>query len=640
MSEGSTIALSLFTDEDIYLFKEGRHSRLYDKLGSRSMQVGEDKGTFFAVWAPNAKSVSVIGDFNHWNSRSHILNPRWDSSGIWEGFIPNVEMGEKYKYFIQSKHHNFSGEKGDPFSFWWEVPSKTASIVWDLDYQWNDRDWQKKKESINQLNSPISIYELHFASWKRIPEEGGRSLTYREMADELPKYLTDLGFTHVEFLPMMEHPFQGSWGYQKVGYFAPSSRYGTPQDFMYLIEQLHHAGIGVYLDWVPSHFPSDAHGLAYFDGTHLFEHEDPKKGFHPDWKSYIFNYGRNEVRSFLISSAMFWCDKYRIDGLRVDAVASMLYLDYSRKKGDWIPNEYGGNENLEAVSFLRQLNEEVYREFPHVQMIAEESTSWPMVSSPTYLGGLGFGMKWNMGWMHDTLHFFSEDPINRKYHHNELLFSMVYAYNENFLLVISHDEVVHGKRSLIAKMPGCDWEKFANTRLFLGYLYTHPGKKLLFMGIELGQWSEWNHDSSLDWHLLQDNRHQGLYRWLKDLNSLYRNEPALYTLDFSPEGFEWIDFSNWEESVLCYLRKGTQNEDLLLVVCNFTPVVRENYKVGVDRKGLWVEVLNSDSKYYGGSNQGNYGGVLARPIPYFNRDYTIKLTLPPLSVIILKPEAS
>ncbi|MEX1012931.1 MAG: 1,4-alpha-glucan branching protein GlgB [Waddliaceae bacterium] len=628
---------SLLTDEDIYIFKEGRHFHLYEKLGSHPMKLENEEGTLFAVWAPNAREVSVIGDFNGWDRHAHILKPRWDESGIWEGFIPNVGKGAIYKYFIRSNHKDFEGEKGDPFGLVWEIPPKTASVVWDTTFDWSDESWIKKREAINRLDQPINVYELHFASWRRVPEEGNRSLTYREMAKILPNYLIDLGFTHVQFLPLMEHPFQGSWGYQKVGYFAPSSRYGTPQDFMYLIDELHRNGIGVFLDWVPSHFPSDSHGLAYFDGTHLYEHEDRKKGFHPDWKSYIFNYGRPEVRAFLISSAIYWFEKYHIDGLRVDAVASMLYLDYSRKEGEWIPNPYGGNENLEAIEFLKQLNEAVYHSYPYVQMIAEESTSWPMVSRPTYLGGLGFGMKWNMGWMHDTLQYFSENPVNRKYHHNELLFSLNYAFTENFLLPFSHDEVVHGKGSLIGKMPGDDWQKFANLRLLFGYMYAHPGKKLLFMGSEIGGWSEWNHDTSLEWDLLEHAPHQGIFQWIKDLNTIYRKEPSLYALDFVPEGFEWVDLYNWEESIISFLRKSPDTKDQLLIICNFTPVPRENYKIGVDQKGQWQEILNSDSKYYGGSNMGNVGRVHTRPLPCYGRDHTLKLTLPPLSILILKP---
>ncbi len=629
--------LSLLTDEDIYLFKEGRHFHLYEKLGAHPMKLETEPGTLFAVWAPNASQVSVIGDFNGWDKQAHILKPRWDESGIWEGFIPKVGKGAIYKYFIHSNHGGFEGEKGDPFGLVWEIPPKTASVVWDTTFDWNDESWLKKREVVNRLDQPINVYELHFASWRRVPEEGNRSLTYREMAEMLPQYLTELGFTHVEFMPLMEYPFEGSWGYQKVGYFAPSSRYGTPQDFMHLINELHKSGIGVILDWVPSHFPSDAHGLAYFDGTHLYEHEDRKKGFHPEWKSYIFNYGRPEVRAFLISSAIYWFEKYHIDGLRVDAVASMLYLDYSRKEGEWIPNQYGGNENLEAVEFLKQLNEAVYQGYPHVQMIAEESTSWPMVSRPTYLGGLGFGMKWNMGWMHDTLQYFSENPVNRKYHHNELLFSLNYAFTENFLLPFSHDEVVHGKGSLIGKMPGDDWQKFANLRLLYGYMYTHPGKKLLFMGSEIAGWSEWNHDTSLDWDLLQYAPHQGIFQWIKDLNKVYRSEPALFALDFVPEGFQWVDLHNWEESIISFLRKSPNAKDQLLVICNLTPIPRENYKIGVDQKGEWKEILNSDSEYYGGSNMGNVGKVRTRPLPCYGRDYTLKLTLPPLAILILKP---
>ncbi|MGA8164200.1 MAG: 1,4-alpha-glucan branching protein GlgB [Waddliaceae bacterium] len=631
-----TIISSLLTEEDVYLFKEGKHFRLYDKLGAHLLSIDNQQGVHFAVWAPNARSVSVIGDFNGWDPRSHPLNIRWDSSGIWEGFVPHIQQGAIYKYHIVSKLKNFTVDKGDPFAVSWEIPPKTASVVWDLGYDWNEKEWMQNRDDLNHLDAPVSVYELHYPSWRRKPEEGNRSLSYREMAEILPPYILEMGFTHVEFLPLMEHPFLGSWGYQKVGYFAPSSRYGTPQDFMFLIETLHQKGIGVILDWVPSHFPSDEHGLCYFDGTHLFEHEDPKRGFHPDWRSYLFNYGRNEVRAFLISSAMFWCDRYHIDGLRMDAVASMLYLDYSRQAGEWVPNIYGGNENLEAVDFIKQLNRAVYERYPYMQTIAEESTAWPMVSRPTYLGGLGFGMKWNMGWMHDTLSYFSKDPVYRKFHHNELLFSLIYAFSENFLLPLSHDEVVHGKSSLLGKMPGNDWEKFANLRLLLGYMWAHPGKKLLFMGGEIGQWTEWNHDSSVEWHLLDYDPHQQIQKWVKDLNAVYRSEPALNGQDFSNQGFEWVDIADANQSVVSFVRKGKLLNQDLLIICNFTPLPRHYYKLGVSSKGTWEEVLNSDSAYYGGSNLGNLGAVKTRPIPYHGKDYTLSLTLPPLAILIFK----
>ncbi|HXG31138.1 MAG TPA: 1,4-alpha-glucan branching protein GlgB, partial [Thermodesulfobacteriota bacterium] len=511
MTNGGLLSkTSLITDHDVYLFKEGSHFRLYNKLGSHTMTVDGMRGTYFAVWAPNAERVSVIGDFNDWESESHPLSVRWDGSGIWEGFIPGIEKGTLYKYHIVSRYNDYRVDKGDPFAFYWETPPKTASIVWDLHYEWSDGDWMRRRHEYNSLKAPFSIYEVHLGSWRRVPEEGNRFLTYREMAHHLADYVKDMGFTHVEFLPVMEHPFYGSWGYQIVGYFAPTSRYGTPQDFMYLVDYLHQNGIGVILDWVPSHFPSDEHGLVYFDGTCLYEHLDRRRGFHPEWNSYIFNHGRNEVRAFLISNALFWLDKYHVDGLRVDAVASMLYLDYARKEGEWIPNVYGGRENLEAVSFIKRFNEAVYGEFPDVQTIAEESTAWPMVSRPVYIGGLGFGMKWNMGWMHDTLKYFSTDPIYRKYNHNHLTFSIWYAFSENFVLPLSHDEVVYGKGSLIGKMPGDEWQRNANLRALLGYMYGHPGKKLLFMGGEFGQWREWVHEESLEWHVLEYGFHRGV----------------------------------------------------------------------------------------------------------------------------------
>lgn len=631
-----TQEVSLLTDQDIYLFKEGNHFRLYEKMGAHVVTAGGVEGTYFAVWAPNARSVAVIGDFNGWNSTSHPLNARWDGSGIWEGFIPGLGQGVIYKYHIVSKFKRYRVDKGDPFALCWETPPKTASMVWDLRYEWKDQGWMKERHRPNALGSPLSVYEVHLGSWRRVPGEPPRFLTYREMAPSLAEYVKSNGFTHVEFLPVMEHPFYGSWGYQTVGYFAPTSRYGPPEDFMYLIDCLHQNDIGVILDWVPSHFPADEHGPAYFDGTHLYEHADLRQGFHPDWSSYIFNYGRNEVRAFLISNALFWLDRYHADALRIDAVASMLYLDYSRKQGEWIPNRYGGRENIEAVSFLKRLNEVVYGEFPDAQTIAEESTAWPMVTRPLYLGGLGFGMKWNMGWMHDTLAYLSRDPIHRKFHHDQLTFSVWYAFSENFLLALSHDEVVHGKGSLIGKMPGDDWQKFANLRLLFGYMFTHPGKKLLFMGGEFGQWREWAHEESLDWHLLEYGPHQGLQQWVRDLNRFYREEPALYELDFERNGFEWIDFRDWENSLISFIRRGRSTKGLLLVVCNFTPVPRHSYRVGVPVDGFWREALNSDAKEYGGSGQGNFGGLEADPIPFHGRPYSLSLTLPPLSIICLQ----
>jgi 1,4-alpha-glucan branching enzyme len=630
--------MSLITDHDIYLFKQGSHFTLYEKLGCHMTVLDGVPGASFAVWAPNAASVSVIGDFNHWNKESNPLEVRMDGSGVWEGFVPGIEQGAAYKFHILSDHNEYRVDKGDPFAFFWEPPPLTASRVWGLGYEWKDREWMERRRKANSLDSPFSIYEMHLGSWQRVPEEGDRFLTYRELAPRLANYVKETGFTHVEFLPVMEHPFYGSWGYQTVGYFAPTARYGTPQDFMFLIDTLHQNGIGVILDWVASHFPDDVHGLSYFDGTHLFEHADPKKGFHPEWKSYIFNHGRNEVRAFLISSARFWLEKYHVDGLRVDAVASMLYLDYGRNEGEWIPNEHGGRESMDAVSFIRRLNEAVYESHPDVQSIAEESTAWPMVSRPTFLGGLGFGMKWNMGWMHDTLDYFSKDPVYRKHHHNQLTFSIWYAFFENFVLPLSHDEVVFGKGSLMRRMPGDDWQKFANLRLLFGYMFSHPGKKLLFMGGEFGQWDEWYHEKSLDWHLLQHPAHQGVRRWVEDLNRLYRSEPALYEIDFANEGFEWADFHDWEGSIISYLRKGKNREQVLLMVCNFTPVPRRNYRIGVPRGGRWREVLNSDAVLYGGRGHGNFGGVEATPALAHGKYQSLSLTLPPLGILFLKNE--
>lgn len=640
MSDHSRILydVSTLTDPDIHLFKEGNHFRLYEKFGSHRMTVEGKKGIHFAVWAPNAAVVSVAGDFNEWDTASHPLKVRGDDTGIWEGFIPGIGKDVLYKYHIVSRYKDYQADKGDPFAFLWQIAPKTASVVSDLDYEWQDADWMKNRIKNNSLSSPVSVYEIHLGSWRRVPEENNRPLTYREMAEYLPEYVREMGFTHVEFTPIMEHPFYGSWGYQTTGYFAPTSRYGKPQDFMFLIDSLHQYGIGVILDWVPANFPDDVHGLVFFDGTHLYEHADPMKGFHPDWNSYIFNYGRNEVRAFLASSAVFWLEKYHADGLRIDAVASMLYLDYGRKEGKWIPNAYGGKENIEAILFLRKLNEEIYREFPDVQTIAEESTAWPMVSRPTYTGGLGFGMKWNMGWMHDILDYFAKDPVFRKYQHNQLIFSIIYAFSENFMLSLSHDEVVYGKGSLLNKMPGDDWQKFANLRLLLGYMYAHPGKKLLFMGGEFGQRREWTHEDSLDWHLLQFPQHQGVQIWLKHLHILYRGEPALYEIDFESVGFEWVDCTDWQKSIISFLRKGKTPGDYLLVVCNFTPVVRYNYRVGVPAGGYWKEVLNSDADEYGGSGQGNLGGVDATHVPYHGRYYSLPLIVPPLGIIFFKNE--
>jgi len=629
--------VTLLTDQDLYLFNEGTHVRLYEKLGAHPMTVDGIEGTYFALWAPDAEQIFVMGDFNGWNKTGHSLRTR-GHSGIWEAFVPGLKKGAVYKYRMASRYHGYQADKADPLAFHHETPPKTASIVWDLEYEWKDQGWMGTRHSRNSLNAPIAIYEVHLGSWRRVPEQDSRSLTYRELAPQLAEYVTQMGFTHVEILPIMEHPFYGSWGYQTTGYFAPTSRYGTPQDFMYLIDCLHQHGIGVILDWVPSHFPTDEHGPGFFDGTHLYEHADPQKGFHPDWSSFIFNYGRNEVRSFLLSSALFWLDKYHVDGLRVDAVASMLYLDYSRKEGEWIPNQYGGRENLEAIAFLRHFNEQIYANHPDVQTIAEESTAWPMVSRPTYVGGLGFGLKWDMGWMHDTLEYMSREPIHRKYHHNNLTFRMLYAFHESFVLPLSHDEVVHGKGSLLGKMPGDDWQKFANLRLLFGYMYAQPAKKLLFMGDEFGQWQEWKHEESLEWHLLQYVPHAGLQRWVADLNQLYRSEPALHQLDCDPAGFEWIDCLDAESSIISLIRKGKSTGDLVLAVCNFTPVPRSNYLVGAPRGGFWRELLNSDAAQYGGSGLGNLGAVEAAPMPLHGRTHSLALMLPPHSALFFKSQ--
>lgn len=628
--------VSLLGPEDLHLFNEGRHYRAYNKLGAHLTNAGDERGVCFSVWAPNAREVSVIGSFNRWEPRAHMLYPR-DSSGIWEGFVPAIEKGTLYKFHIRSEHHGHVADKADPFGMFHEKPPRTASVVWDLEYHWSDQEWMKHRKGRNARTAPISIYEVHLGSWMRVPEEHNRPLTYRETAPRLADYVNRMGFTHVEFLPIMEHPFYGSWGYQTTGYFAPTARYGTPQDFMYLVDYLHQRGIGVILDWVPSHFPSDAHGLAYFDGTHLFEHSDTRKGFHPDWKTHIFNYGRNEVRSFLLSSAMFWLDKYHADGLRVDAVASMLYLDYSRKHGEWLPNQFGGRENLEAIDFLRQFNEEAYKEHPEIQTFAEESTAWPMVSRPIYVGGLGFGFKWDMGWMHDTLEYFRQNPIHRKYHHNKLTFRMLYGFTENFVLPLSHDEVVHGKGSLIGKMPGDEWQRFANLRLLFGYMYAQPGKKLLFMGGEFGQVREWAHDTSLEWHVLQYPVHSGVQKWMEALNRIYRDQPALHEWDNESTGFEWIDCNDNVTSTASLLRKSSSGEQIV-VAFNFTPVPRMGYRIGVPNSGFWRELLNSDAKEYNGSGMGNLGGVQAEAIPEHGRPYSVNLTLPPLSAVFLKAE--
>ena len=623
----------MLTDHDVYLFREGTHGGLYRHLGCQLH--GPDSASF-AVWAPNAQRVSVMGEFNGWDPSAHPLDARADGSGIWQVKVPFARRGQAYKYRIASNLGGYTVDKADPFAFFAEMPPATGSRLWTLEYEWGDGAWMQGRRAHNALDAPMSIYELHLGSWRR--GEDRRMPTYRDVATPLADYVAGLGFTHVELLPITEHPFYGSWGYQTTGYFAPTARYGTPQDFMYLVDVLHQRGVGVILDWVPSHFPADAHGLGYFDGTHLYEHADPKQGFHPEWNSSIFNYGRNEVRAFLLSSALFWLDQYHIDALRVDAVASMLYLDYGRRAGEWIPNRHGGNENLDAVDFLRQLNQAVYRDHPDTQMIAEESTAWPMVSRPTYTGGLGFGLKWNMGWMHDTLGYLREQPIYRKYHQDKLTFSIWYAFFENFVLALSHDEVVYGKGSLVGKMPGDTWQQFANLRLLLGYMWAHPGKKLLFMGGEFGQRREWSHEESLEWWVLSFPEHKGLQRWVGDLNALYRARPALYEIDFNPTGFEWVDCHDPDASVLSFLRRPRVGAPVL-AVCNFTPMPRDNYTLGVPLGGWWRELLNSDAQIYGGSGMGNLGGVEAAPVPAHGRQHSLSLTLPPLAMLLLQPDS-
>jgi 1,4-alpha-glucan branching enzyme len=626
---------TLLTDHDCYLFNEGSFFRAYEKLGAHPLADEGVKRTAFGVWAPNARRVSVIGDFNDWDQSRNPLQRR-GSTGVWEGIVEGVGRGDRYKYHVASRHRGYRADKADPFAFFAEVPPQTASIVWTLEYEWGDQEWMASRRQRNALDAPMAIYEVHLGSWRRAVEDGNRSLGYAELATALADYVEAMGFTHVELLPIMEHPFYGSWGYQTTGYFAPTSRYGTPQDLMTLIDRLHQRGIGVILDWVPSHFPSDEHGLTYFDGTHLYEHGDPRQGLHPEWKSCIFNYGRNEVRSFLISSAVFWLEQYHADGLRVDAVASMLYLDYARKEGEWIPNAYGGRENLEAIAFLRRCNEEVYRTCPDVQVIAEESTAWPMVSRPTYLGGLGFGLKWDMGWMHDTLSYLARDPIHRTHHHNQLTFRMLYAFSEQYVVPLSHDEVVYGKHSLLGRMSGDHWQQFANLRLLFGYMYTQPAKKLLFMGGEIAQWNEWNHDASLDWHLLAEPAHEGVQRWVRDLNTYYRGEPALHQRDCDPAGFAWIDCNDAQQSTLSFLRFGRAIEDVVAVCCNFTPVARHNFRMGVPRGGYWREALNSDATLYGGSGQGNLGGVSASPVAWHGHLQSLNFTLPPLAIVVFR----
>jgi len=626
---------TLLTAFDLHLFNEGKHTHLYEKFGAHLTELDGRRGTYFCVWAPNAERISVVGDFNAWNPDSHPMTPR-ENSGVWEAFIPDLPRGTVYKYHIRSRYHMYRVDKADPYGFYNEIPPRTASIVWDTWYEWKDAEWMRTRHEHNKFEAPISIYEVHLGSWMRVPEEDNRSLTYRELAVKLAEYVNQMGFTHVEFMPVMEHPFFGSWGYQITSYYAPSARFGTPQDFMYLVDYLHQHNIGVILDWVPSHFPNDEHGLAYFDGTHLYEHADPRKGFHPEWKSSIFNYDRNEVRAFLISNAIFWLDRYHIDGLRMDAVASMLYLDYSRKQGEWIPNQFGGRENLGAVSFLKAVNKEAYRNFPDIQTIAEESTAWPMVTRPPYLGGLGFGMKWDMGWMHDTLLYMQKDPIHRKFHHNKLTFRGLYAFTENYVLPLSHDEVVYGKGSLFGKMAGDNWQKYANLRLLFGYMFTQPGKKLIFMGGEIAQWSEWNHDGSVDWHSLGWPDHVGVQRWVRDLNAFYRKEPSLYESDFSPEGWRWIDADDSVDSVLTFMRLRKDGTEPLVVACNFTPVPRRGYRVGVPEAGHWQEILNSNASVYGGTDEGNFGGRMSEAIPCHGFDNSLLLDLPPLAMVVFK----
>lgn len=627
----------VLTDFDLHLIGEGTHYKNYEKLGSHVRTIEGVKGVHFAVWAPNAKNVGVVGDFNNWDGRRHPMR-LLGLSGIWEIFIPGLDEGTVYKYEIKSKYHKQRELKADPFSYYFEVRPKSAAIVYDIEnrHEWKDSGWLSFRSGKNWLEAPLSIYEVHLGSWMRAGQ-GDNFPTYRELAEKLIPYVKELGFTHIELMPITEHPFDASWGYQTLGYYAPTSRFGKPEDFMCFIDACHQEGIGIIMDWVPAHFPKDAHGLSFFDGTCLYEHEDPRQGEHKDWGTLIFNYGRNEVRNYLISNALFWIDKYHIDGLRVDAVASMLYLDYSREEGQWIPNEYGGNENLEAIDFIKKFNEVIHLYHHGVLTVAEESTAWPGVTKPSYLGGLGFDMKWNMGWMHDTLDYFSKDPIHRKYHQHDLTFSMLYAFTENFLLPFSHDEVVYGKRSLLNKMPGDMWQKFANLRALFGYFYGHPGKKLFFMGAEFGQWDEWNFDKSLDWQLLQYEPHMKLKRYLADLNNVYRRELALSQVDYDWHGFEWIDFHDADNSILSFIRRAANSDDFLVFVFNLTSVPRQNYRIGIPRGGFYRELLNSDSDLYWGSNMGNSGGLLADEIETHGRKYSLNLVLPPLSCLILKP---
>jgi 1,4-alpha-glucan branching enzyme len=629
--------MPVLSDFDLQLIAEGTHEDQYEKLGAHELTLNGVEGVVFAVWAPNAIRVSVVGDFNQWDGRRHMMRVR-GSTGVWEIFIPGLRQGTVYKFEVKSRYGGYLALKADPYAFFSEVRSKSASVVWNLDkYRWSDEEWMHARPSRNWFESPVSIYEVHLGSWRRVPEKGGRWLTYRELADSLVPYVREMRYSHVEFLPVSEHPLDESWGYETTGYFSATSRYGTPDDFMYLVDKFHQAGIGVLVDWVPAHFPKDAQGLAFFDGTALYEHANPLQGEQKEWGTLVFNYGRNEVVGFLISNALFWLDKYHIDGWRVDAVASMLYLDYSRKSGEWIPNRFGRNENLEAVAFIKRFNEVAHGRYPGILTIAEESTAWPAVSRPTYLGGLGFDMKWNMGWMHDILQYFSCDPVFRKYHQNSLTFALLYAFAENFVLVLSHDEVVYGKRSLLDKMPGDPWQKFANLRLLFAYMYAQPGKKLMFMGGEFGQWWEWNSNTSLDWHLVQEKPHETLQTFVKDLNAVYRQEPALHEVDFTHEGFEWIDFGDYEQSIVAFIRRAKDRDDFLVFVFNFTPVPRHGYRIGVPKPGFYREILNSDSGIYGGSNVGNLGGRETEALSWHGLLHALLLDLPPLAGLILKP---
>jgi 1,4-alpha-glucan branching enzyme len=628
----------VLTDYDLHLIGEGSHYKKYEKLGTHVTELGGMKGVHFAVWAPNAKSVSVIGDFNSWDGSRHPMR-LLVGSGIWEIFIPGLGEGELYKFDIKSRYHNYRAVKADPYGFYFEMRPKSASVVHDINkYSWSDKKWMKKRERMNWFEAPVSAYEVHLGSWMRCKDEGNRFLTYRELAALLIPYVKFMGFTHIELLPVSEHPLDASWGYQTVGYFAPTSRFGTPEDFMFFVDSCHRNDIGVILDWVPAHFPKDGHGLGFFDGTCLYEHMDERKGEHKEWGTLIFNYGRKEVMNFLISNALFWLEKYHIDGLRVDAVASMIYLDYSRRPGEWIPNIYGGNENLEAIEFIKKFNEITHELFPGILTIAEESTAWPSVSKPVYLGGLGFDMKWNMGWMNDMLVYISKDPIHRRYHHNNLTFGLIYAFTENFVLVLSHDEVVHGKRSMLSKMPGDIWRKFANLRLFYGFMYAHPGKKLLFMGDEFGQWDEWKFDQALDWQLLETEQHRKLQKYVRDLNSTYVTEASLHEVDFEAKGFEWIDFRDTDRSIIAFIRRAKDPDDYIVVVCNFTPIPRQGYRIGVPERCFYEEMMNSDSKEYWGSNMGNLGGVLSEEVPWHGKPCSIEMTIPPLAALYFKPQ--